>query len=317
MEYLLQFQVKADEVYYNGPIKFKLKDMDLILYLNDNTNWISKGKKAHIVVSASSKEDAYNSVWAKMIDFNNRLIFLTGEYIIITHLEFLIYDQTGESKRNVFFRDIKLPGKHELAYHRIIQHFDFFTNKINKTHKKAIQYFNQAILTDLANDQYKSLFLALESLAGEEQVEAHCDDSKCKGLLICSKCQKTKKYPKVTIKRLQDFIDKSNYSNKFGATIFTAKELSDRRSKLSHVARKTKKKRKFETSDYNHHLSLLIRWFLEEKYGIWPGSSVVKSGVVAGDERKFKTNDPAQKFALDIPPLQELKNYNKNTRWII
>ncbi len=317
MEFLLQFQVKADEVYYNDPIEFKLKDMELTLYFDDNVNWISKGKKAHIVVNAANREEAYKSISARMKDFNNRLIFLTGENIIISHLEFIIHDQTGEDVRDIFFRDLKMPGIHELNMDRIYAHKKFLYKVIPDDQVLAIRFFNQAVLAESAQEKFRCLFLALEALVGTEIIEAGCDSHGCGGILICSKCSKTKKYPRVTTKRLQNFIDSTGFSKKFEAGKLTASKLVVLRGKLSHASTGKKKIKPVDIDGINHSLSLLIRWYLEEKYDIWPGGSVVKYGRVAGIEKQFKTKVKTARFALDIPPISELFEHTQDTRWFL
>jgi hypothetical protein len=320
MDFLFQFQVKADDVYYKEPLDFDLNGVTLTLYLDGEINWISKGKKAHFTVAAEDKNKAYVLIWNKMRQFNNRLIFLTGESILITYLEFIIFDQAREEIRDIFFRNIEFTGLHELDYYRIDLHRDFFGLILPDVHKLTISYFNQAILADSDYEKFKALFLALEQLTGSELVEAKCDSQNCDGILICPKCNKTKKYPRTTTKSLQEFIDKTNYSKKFAARNLDAKELAKIRAKLSHPVSTGKNKYALAINDLheiNSSLSLLIRWYLEEQYGIWPGDSVVEYGVEASIEKRFKTEYPLEKFALDIPPLEDFKNNRRNTRWII
>ncbi len=321
MEYLFQFQIKADDIYYKKPLDFKLDGVGITLYLDDENNWISKGKKAHITVSATNKNEAYALIWNKLGDFNNRLIFITGEAIVISHLEFFIFDQTGQETRDIFFRDIKLPGIHKLDYFRLNNNNEFFNLKLSDVHKSAIRFFNQAVLSNSDHEIFKSLYRAIEQLAGSKLVEAKCDKQDCGGVLICPNCKSTKQYPRVTTSHLQQFLDSTNHTKKFGVRNLSAKNLAKIRGKLSHIDFKSSKKNKFainEINDVNHDLSLLIRWYIEEQYEIsWPGSSVNKSGTVAAIDKQFITEHPNQKFALDIPPLEDFSNNRQNTRWII
>ncbi len=318
MEFLFQFQVDAKEVYYNKPIRFKLEKIELILYLNESMKCISKGKKVHIRVSGTDKNDAYQKIQREIWDFNNRLIFLTGEEILIMHLEFILLDQTGQEIRDIFFRDLHMPGLHELDITRVNHYKSFLSQPPPKSYIPAIRKFNQAILSSLPSDQYKSLYLVLEELVGSEIVEAKCDRQDCSGLLICSECGNIKEYPRVSISRIQEFIDNSYYSKNLGMRPLTAKKLNAIRSKLSHLSSGKINQKSLDYNDLNNKLSLLVRLELEKKFNMfWPGHSVAKYGSVADIDRQFKTLNKNTKFALDIPSIDELEGNTNNTRWVI
>lgn len=315
MEYLIQFRVNAPEVYYEQPVNFDLKGIFLTLFLYD-LDKISNGKKLHVIVSAKSKEEAYGKAWKELGDFNNRLIFFFGKPIIISHWEFIIESQAGFEQRSIVFRDIELPGKEELFIDRLLSHRDFFSTNIADCDKAAIGYYNEALRSESPTEQFRCLYLSLEALVGHENAEVACDG--CGEKLKCPKCKNTKKYPRVTKKRIDDYLIKTNEDDIMIGRKLAGSELVKLRAFLSHAQNK---KLPISLSDLNDNidsLSFIITKQIENKYNIPSyGRSMIKYGSVAiVDYYKYHTLQIQNKFALDIPPLDELKNHKKGTRWV-
>ena len=314
MDYLFQFIINAPDVTHEKVIEMDFRNLKLKLFLHD-INLISKGKKLHLIINASKKEEAYNLAWRDLGDFNNRLIFLVDEDIVISHMEFIMEDQSGESIRKILFRDINLPGMHSLNIHRFNHYSGFFQTNLAGEDFDAIRYFNDALRSDSLTEKFRSLYLSLESLVGNEQVEVTCD--KCEEKLICPKCKSPKIYPRVTKKRIDSFLQSQEIYTFEVPNRLNADILVKLRAALSHARHGRWPKSAPDLTDTVHHLSLFLRWYLEKKYEIdWPGSSVIKYGSVATIEREYRTDFPQDKFALDIPPVDELKNHREDSRWI-
>jgi len=322
MEYLIQFLVNAPDVYYDKPVEFDFDGLKITLHLYD-LNMISSSKKLHVIIAAENKEEAYNNAWRKLGNFNNRLIFLTGERISVSHMEFIIEQQANSEIRDILFRDIQLPGIDELSIPRIQHCIEFFNLDMSDSDSASIRYYNEAIRSDSPNEQFRALFLSLEALVGSENAAVICD--KCGEILRCPECKGTKEYPRVTKNRIAAFLREANFDDILPSNYLSADNLVKLRATLSHAhtAKSFKSLNKLLSPhrnllDINHHLSLLIRWHLEKKHNIqWPGGSVIKYGSVATIDGKYRTKQFEQKFALDIPALDELKNHTPGTRWII
>jgi len=315
MEYLIQFRVDAPDVYYDQPINFELDEIILTLFLFD-LSLISTGKKLHLVISAESKEEAYNNAWNKLGDFNNRLMFLTGQQIIISHLEFIIENQAGHKERNIFFRDIEIPGKQEIFIGRINDYKEFFKEEIDACDRTAIGHYNEALRSESPREQFRALYIALEALVGSENAEAICDE--CGDKLICPKCKKTKRYPRVTAKRIDDFI-KNTYDDDIVGNKLAGSELTRLRASLSHAQNIKMPKGFSNLIDVIDSLDFLIAPHIAKKYRIYSiGTSITKYGSFESvDYFKYRTTHVQERFALDIPPLNELKTRTPGTRWII
>lgn len=316
MEYLIQFRVNAPDVYYEQPVEFDLNGVKLLLYLQD-LDLISFGKKLHVIISAESKEEAYNNAWNRLGDFNNRLIFLVGQPIIISHWEFIIENQAGREQRSVVFRDIDLPGEQELFIDQIHAHREFFDTDIADCDRAAIGYYNEALRSESRKEQFRALYLSLEALVGHENAEVICDG--CGEKLICPKCNNTKKYARVTKKRIDDFLIKTNDDDIMMGRKLTGSELVKLRAFLSHAQNKKLPISLTDLNDNIDSLAFIITRHIENKYNIPSfGRSIIKYGSVAiVDYYKYHTKQIHEKFALDIPPIDELKSHTPGTRWII
>jgi hypothetical protein len=316
VEYLIQFRIDAPVVHYKHPVEFNFDNIKFNLYLYD-LNLISAGKKLHVIIDADSREEAYNNAWKRLGDFNNRLMFLVGQAIVIGHLEFIMENQAGREVRNIFFRDIEFPGKQELFVDRIDEHKGFFKAKLEAGDKAAIGYYNEALRSELPQEKFRALYFALEALVGYENTDVTCDG--CGEKLICPKCNKTKRYPRVSKKRIDEFLIKENDDDVIIGRKLTGNELVKLRAFLSHAQ---DKKLPISSSELNENidsLSFILTRHIENKYNIPSlGRSMIKYGSVASvDYYQYRTTKIQEEFALDIPPLREITNHTQGTRWIM
>jgi hypothetical protein len=315
MEYLIQYRINAPDVYYEKPVEFDFDGIKLIMYLKI-LNLISNGKKLHVIIDAESKEEAYNKAWAKLGDFNNRLIFLLGQPIIISHMEFIIENQARQKERKIFFRDIEMPGKQELFIGKIQAHLAFFQTDLDPEDKAAIGYYNEALRSKSPREQFRTLYLSLESLVGNEEAEVTCDI--CGNKLICPQCNKTKRYQRVPKKRIDDFLNKAGDKEFMLGKELSGSKLAKLRASFSHAQNKKLDISLSELNENIDSLSFLITRYIENKYGIPSfGRPIIEHGSAESvDYYRYRTNQVDEKFALDIPPLDDLKRRSANSRWI-
>jgi hypothetical protein len=312
MEYLFQFQIIAKTETLQ-PIEIPFRDMYCSLYLYD-INSVSIGKKAHFVISGDTRKEAYENIANNLYDFNSRLMFLACQRIVIfPYPELVLEAQNGVDVRKVLIRCFNLSGKNYLDRWNFDFKNDFFNTAIDERHMSAMKLFNDALQADLPSDQFKSLFRAIEILAGSHIIQSKCP-----------KCGQTLN-PRATNEKIDEFLTKANHNREYPEVeIPKANELRRLRGKHSHVGddKKSLSKRKLLPNEKKGNmveivkiLSGLIRCHFAEKYRFSWGGEVIGYGSIhqEGFEAMFRTDNPKEKFAInDIPPIEEYLNHSRN-----
>jgi hypothetical protein len=110
------------------------------------------------------------------------------------------------------------------------------------------------------------------------------------------------------------------YDDDFVAHKLTGSELTQLRGALSHAQSKKPSITLYDLNEKSDSLSFVITKYLGNKYNI-PllfGRPIVKKiSAESVDYYQYRTKLIQEKFARDIPPLDELKNRTRGTRWII
>ncbi|HBC47091.1 MAG TPA: hypothetical protein DEO84_12265 [candidate division Zixibacteria bacterium] len=317
MEYLFQFQVDADDVKYDVPLIFHYKNIEIALYLYEK-KWISSGKKIHFTVMAETWKDALKIIWDNRTEFNHRLMFLTNEAIIMGfYPEFIMENQFGKKIRNIHFWDLHLKTEHYFnpsyigitddRFGQVVD--DFLSQDIKESDFLAMGFYNEALQSNLPTEQLRTLYLALEELIGGDASSKRCPE--CGARLN----------PRASNQQIDDFFSQQiEDSAIFGTCDYPkAAELRQLRGKLSHPPNKRGIVNNRDLTENIKVLSRLIRCHLETKYGLdYTAYAVAKPwGTLMDFNAKFNTEKKEERFALDIPPLQEYIDRVTSSRWIL
>jgi hypothetical protein len=308
MEYLMQFQIIDNKTEFDDPIEFHHKDFAIKLYFLEK-NWISFGKKAHIIIEAPDWHKALNIYWSHRIDLVHRLMFALNEPVILDiYPELILENQAGKVNRNIRFWDLDFPRTNYLDsnyFHNV----DILLNReIIESDVLAIGYYDEALQSKLLSEQFRSLYLALEEVIGSSDVQKRCE--KCGANLN----------PKVSNEQIDTFFSGQekdisifgNYDYPKGA------ELRKIRGKLSHPANKRGIIKEDLLKEKVKLLSRLIRCHLETKYNLEYTAFAISKPMGSSMDflAIFKTEHPSEKFALDIPPTEEYINRISQSRWV-
>lgn len=291
MEYLIQYRILENSVHSNDEFEIDFEGINAKLYLKDKSI-LTVGKKAHFIVIANDTKEAHEKIWNNLTHFNHRLMFLTCKRVIfIHHPELIMEAQGGSDERDILFWELRSQHNNIVEPWRINQHKAFFNTRLDKRDYMAIGFYNEALQSELPIEKYRSLYLALEKLAGGKE------------------------------SKQEVFLKSANSDPVFrGRTIPTAKEFWNLRNDCSHANRKKKKIDRNILFENTGILASLIRIHLTKKYNITYDGAGVGNNLLYPDgpfNAKFYTEHPKEKFAVeDIPSLEEYLNRSSNTRWI-
>jgi len=280
---------------------------------NKSLNDGSQRVELTIVIEAQSDAKAGEAAIIKARIFNDYLSAYFNKPMILDDQigSILIYKGgQGKSEVNCFFqhsliedKEINLPP--ESLVKDMQQGLEKGGDFLSDGNLDVLDIYKHSMVNKYVIGGFVLLASTLEGLIGSSNEKRKCHKESCNGHLLCSICGEEQKY------------DKTNWHicEKHGITKQEIKKILKIRGKIAHKGVLTTNEEKM-ASDLSSKMNSAVRSILKDKFG-WSESSKINFGFTTKSYKpvshKFHTNEINAEFPKDIPTLNDLIDYYRDS----